>query len=71
MAPEGGESPRTEDWRAVYDLPSDADAIPLTVPRIVVGAVNGTAGCVDSVGGLVRMPLRHSSRIGARPKDAA
>ena len=49
------------------------DAILLRRRRIVVGCLRGTddAAGVEAIGGIVRMPIRHSARIAGPPEEAA
>ena len=54
----------------------DGAAVEAILPRrrrIVVGcpARTGDAAGVEAVGGIVRMPTRHSARIAAPPEEAA
>jgi hypothetical protein len=55
----------------------EIEAILPAARRIVVRGRNGAAGAGDAaaeleaVGGIVRMPIRHSSRIGSPPEEAA
>ncbi len=56
---------------------ADIEAILPAARRVVVRGSNGAADGedgfpdLDALGGIVRMPLRHSSRIGSPPGDSA
>ena len=66
MAGEVSEAERTDEWGPVCrgfrgSLPDSE--------RGCVGDIRLADG-VETAGGIVRMPVRHSSRIGAPPKEA-
>ena len=53
------------------------EAILPSARRVIVGGSDGAVSAEDAVpdldvlGGIVRLPLRHSSRIGSAPEDSA